>query len=310
MTSVLPRPEDLERQLDQARGVRDRLDRVIAWLEEGVELLGPDGSAAGLLSAPASAPAPPRPAAERDEPAPTSAENDAAPAEDEVAAEDVRPPAPATPLAPATPPAPPPARRQKQRSRNRSLEAAAVAAVADADGSLSADEIAAACGRAKDDSLRKALQQVVRDGRLKAEGATKARRYSLPDETPAPAPAPEQTGSRAEVVHDDGGAVDDGATDDVIVAELPPEDEVDAAWAELEESRRAPEPSRPDRSKLQEGILASLAREPRDPRVIAHTLVRNVNDIRHELRSLADAGAVRARGDGKFELVPAARSAA
>lgn len=179
MTSLLPDPDALAEQLEHARGARDHLERVIAWLQEGIELLGPApaqppaiapaapaehhvAAPGRQLEAPSSDPGPsdeapkPEPGPAVDDPTPVAPSDDAP---TEPASELGRPPAPSVRLAP------------------RDVEGKVLHAIIKANTALSASQVADRVGMPKGKPLMRALRALVRDGKVLAEGATKSRRY-------------------------------------------------------------------------------------------------------------------------------------
>lgn len=177
MTAQLPDPAALAEQLDHARATREHLDRVVAWLEQGLELLGrSDGEHAHeLLPGPpaddAAVPERARPAGNEDA---EYSRSDSSASSEEARSE----PAAAPDAARAKTQAPRP-----PRTSSRDVEAKVLSAVISSNMPLSRAQIAERTNLTVN-QLKHVLTRLVDDGRIIATGATINRRYQGGDHQP------------------------------------------------------------------------------------------------------------------------------
>jgi hypothetical protein len=226
MPSFLPDVAQLDDQLAQARGARDHLDELIAWLERGVELLGPR-EADAPLALPAVAPAPPKP----------------------------------KPLRPAA------------KATGRDAEAKVLSVILAANRPLSRAQIVDASGLAPG-QVKGPLQRLVADGKVKATGVTKSRRYEAGEHRP-------HTAKRAQV---------DTGTARIAAQEK-------AAVMRIAERERVTKAIAADSGKLNDSRLAAA-------------LSMDVDDVADACDALLSRGAIRRDGDGTYWRVTSTRAVA
>ncbi len=178
MTSLLPDPAALAEQLDHARATREHLDRVVAWLEAGVELLSPAGgeSAHELLPGPAvddaAVPERPRP--------PGNMRAEYSSSDSSTSSVEPKPEPPAPPAAQNRPPV---AAARPARAGTRDLEAKVVSAIISSNQPLSRAQIAERTGLTIG-QVKNPLQRLVSAGKVIASGATVSRRYQAGEHRP------------------------------------------------------------------------------------------------------------------------------
>jgi DNA-binding Lrp family transcriptional regulator len=202
VSSLLPDPATLAEQLGHARGARDHLDRVVAWLEEGIDLLGAPAGEHGheLLPGPdvddAAVPQralEPPPKVSKDlqdlgdadpavAPLQASAEASASPGPPASEAPESEPPTAPSPPARANdslnPSSPPPATKPARTARPgaRDLEAKVLSPIISSNQPLSKAQIAERSDLTVK-QVTQPLQRLVAAGTVLASGATVSRRY-------------------------------------------------------------------------------------------------------------------------------------
>lgn len=207
MTSLLPDPAAIAEQLEHARGTREHLDRVIAWLEQGLELVGapprerdheplpgPPGDdaavpqraleASSMRDPEYSPPAASDSAASSEEANPEPSAPDEVPAPTETLPIVEREPEQDPVIPPDLAATPVPARRSPpSRTTARDVEAKIVSAVISSNMPLSLAQIAERTGMTKA-QLKPRLQPLVAAGKVQATGATVSRRYTAGEHEP------------------------------------------------------------------------------------------------------------------------------
>lgn len=179
--SLLPDPKTLGEQLEHARATRQHLDEIIAWLEQGIALLGPMAPAStnGAVALPTPAPEPVPEITAADDPEPEEPPADVEPVEPE---SDVEPEPPAPePDPPAPEPraavraavGPPPA-----KLGDRDIAARITSALLSCNQPLSRAQLADRAGLTVA-QITKPLRAAVTSGAILATGATVSRRYSV-----------------------------------------------------------------------------------------------------------------------------------